>query len=61
MPSSMEANAQAASVCRCSCLCEWSLRRDFQGWFLFGLPAGPYVTDEDVKYIVECIKEAIVS
>lgn len=24
------------------------------------LPAGPYVSDEDVKYIVECIKEAIV-
>ena len=24
------------------------------------LPAGPYVTDEDVQYIVECIKEAIV-
>lgn len=24
------------------------------------LPAGPYVTDEDVRYIVECIKEAIV-
>ena len=24
------------------------------------LPAGPAVTDEDVKYIVECIKEAIV-
>lgn len=24
------------------------------------LPAGPYVKDEDVKYIVECIKEAIV-
>lgn len=24
------------------------------------LPAGPYVIDEDVKYIVECIKEAIV-
>ncbi len=24
------------------------------------LPAGPYVTDEDVKYIVDCIKEAIV-
>ena len=23
------------------------------------LPAGPYVSDEDVKYIVECIKEAI--
>lgn len=23
------------------------------------LPAGPYVTDEDVKYIVDCIKEAI--
>ena len=23
------------------------------------LPAGPYVTDEDVRYIVECIKEAI--
>ena len=23
------------------------------------LPAGPYVTDDDVKYIVECIKEAI--
>ena len=26
----------------------------------FCLPAGPYVSDEDVKYIVECIKEAIV-
>ena len=25
----------------------------------FCLPAGPYVSDEDVKYIVECIKEAI--
>ena len=24
------------------------------------LPAGPYVTDEDVRYIVECIKGAIV-
>ena len=24
------------------------------------LPAGPYVTDEDVRYIVDCIKEAIV-
>ena len=24
------------------------------------LPAGPYVSDEDVKYIVNCIKEAIV-
>ena len=24
------------------------------------LPAGPYVTDEDVKYIVDCIKSAIV-
>ncbi len=24
------------------------------------LPAGPYVSDEDVKYIVDCIKEAIV-
>ena len=24
------------------------------------LPAGPYVTDEDVQYIVDCIKEAIV-
>jgi len=24
------------------------------------IPAGPYVSDEDVKYIVECIKEAIV-
>ena len=23
------------------------------------LPSGPYVSDEDVKYIVECIKEAI--
>ena len=23
------------------------------------LPAGPYVSDEDVKYIVDCIKEAI--
>lgn len=27
----------------------------------FCLPAGPYVTDDDVKYIVDCIKEAIVS
>ena len=27
----------------------------------FCLPAGPYVTDEDVHYIVECIKEAIES
>ena len=26
----------------------------------FCLPADPYVTDEDVRYIVECIKEAIV-
>ena len=26
----------------------------------FCLPAGPYVTDEDVKYIVESIKEAII-
>ena len=26
----------------------------------FCLPAGPYVKDEDVRYIVECIKEAIV-
>ena len=26
----------------------------------FCLPAGPYVSDEDVHYIVECIKEAIV-
>ena len=26
----------------------------------FCLPAGPCVTDEDVRYIVECIKEAIV-
>lgn len=25
------------------------------------LPAGPYVTDADVKYIVDCIKKAIVS
>ena len=23
------------------------------------LPAGPYVTDDDVRYIVACIKEAI--
>ena len=27
----------------------------------FCLPAGPMVTDEDVHYIVECIKEAIVN
>ena len=26
----------------------------------FCLPAGPYVTDEDVHYIVDCLKEAIV-
>ena len=25
------------------------------------LPAGPYVSDDDVRYIVDCIKEAIVS
>ena len=25
----------------------------------FCLPAGPYVTDEDVHYIVDCIKEAM--
>ena len=25
----------------------------------FCLPAGPYVSDEDVKYIVDCIREAI--
>lgn len=25
----------------------------------FCLPAGPYVTDDDVHYIVDCIKEAI--
>ena len=25
----------------------------------FCLPSGPYVTDDDVRYIVECIKEAI--
>ena len=28
-------------------------------WFAC-LPAGPYVTDDDVLYIVECIREAIV-
>ena len=27
----------------------------------FCLPAGPYVTDEDVRYIVDCIREAIVN
>lgn len=26
----------------------------------FCLPAGPYVTDDDVRYIVDCIKDAIV-
>ena len=26
----------------------------------FCLPAGPYVSDDDVHYIVDCIKEAIV-
>ena len=26
----------------------------------FCLPSGPYVTDDDVRYIVECIREAIV-
>ena len=25
----------------------------------FCLPAGPYVTDDDVHYIAECLKEAI--
>ena len=27
----------------------------------FCLPAGPYVTDDDVRYIVDCIKEAIIN
>ena len=27
----------------------------------FCLPAGPYVTDDDVRYIVGCIKEAIIN
>ena len=27
----------------------------------FCLPAGPYVSDDDVRYIASCIKEAIVS
>ena len=27
----------------------------------FCLPAGPYVSDDDVRYIVDCIREAIVS
>ena len=27
----------------------------------FCLPVGPYVSDDDVRYIVDCIKEAIVS
>jgi dTDP-4-amino-4,6-dideoxygalactose transaminase len=33
-----------------------------EGIFMVGmcLPAGPYVSDEDVKYIVETIKAAIV-
>ena len=33
-----------------------------EGIFKVGmcLPAGPYVSDDDVKYIVESIKEAIV-
>jgi dTDP-4-amino-4,6-dideoxygalactose transaminase len=32
-----------------------------EGLFKVGmcLPSGPYVTDEDVKYIVDCIKQAI--
>ncbi len=25
----------------------------------FCLPAGPYVSDDDVRYIVDCIREAI--
>ena len=33
-----------------------------EGLFKIGmcLPAGPYVTDDDVRYIVDCIKETIV-
>ena len=33
-----------------------------EGLFKVGmcLPSGPYVTDDDVRYIVECIKDAIV-
>lgn len=33
-------------------------RNDGFGVHIRGLPAGPYVTDDDVRYIVDCIKEA---
>ena len=36
-------------------ICEGGIR------YKLGGSMGPYVTDEDVKYIVDCIKEAIMS
>ena len=54
-----ETDAQAAGLCRC---CPVYTNGIEEALFKVGfcLPAGPYVTDDDVRYIVECIKEAIV-
>lgn len=53
----MEAEAQAA--CVLGCVYTNGVEEDLFN-VGFCLPAGPYVTDEDVRYIVECIKEAVV-
>ena len=53
----MEAHAQAARVCRRSGLYHGIEEELFKVGFC--LPAGPYVTDDDVKYIVSCINQAI--
>ena len=55
----MEIHAQAACVCRGSYIYTNGIEEElFKVGFC--LPAGPYVTDEDVRYIVESIREAIV-
>lgn len=54
----METDAQTAGLC----LELWSTLGVTEEIFKVGfcLPAGPYVSDDDVKYIVESIKEAII-
>ena len=54
----MEADAQATGLCGCSFLYDGVEEEILKVGFC--LPAGPYVTDDDVHYIVEKIKEAIV-
>lgn len=50
---------QAAGVCSERCLHQGCGGGAVQGGFC--LPVGPYVTDEDVRYIVDCIKEECVN